>query len=155
MPNWSEGTLKVRGTKDNLKKFVLEGMQQVDFIGNVLEPLELDESYSVKLSDEAYHFYIKGTTRGFVEQIEIDMCFLNEEREKPILMLDVKFSWAVNVEELSKISKKYDVDLKIYTFEKGMEFNQDIEIIKGKIVKDVEMKFDDYEWDCICPSLGG
>lgn len=25
MPNWYEGTLKVRGTKENVKRFVLEG----------------------------------------------------------------------------------------------------------------------------------
>lgn len=26
MPNWCEGTLKVRGTKENVKRFVLEGL---------------------------------------------------------------------------------------------------------------------------------
>ncbi|MBB5146203.1 hypothetical protein HNQ35_001404 [Cerasibacillus quisquiliarum] len=36
-----------------------------------------------------------------------------------------------------------------------MEFNQDIEINKGEIIKDEEIKFDDYEWECIYPNLGG
>ena len=27
MPNWCAGTLRVRGTKENLTKFVLEGLQ--------------------------------------------------------------------------------------------------------------------------------
>lgn len=29
MPNWCAGTLRVRGTKENLTKFVLEGLQPV------------------------------------------------------------------------------------------------------------------------------
>lgn len=32
---------------------------------------------------------------------------------------------------------------------------QVIEIIDGKIVKDEELHFKDYQWDCICPKLGG
>lgn len=49
----------------------------------------------------------------------------------------------------------YDIDIKIYAFEAGMEFNQDIEIIKGKIIKDDEIKFENYQWECIEPNLGG
>ena len=36
MPNWSKGCLKVRGKAANVKKFVLEGLQPVDFFGNAL-----------------------------------------------------------------------------------------------------------------------
>ena len=46
-------------------------------------------------------------------------------------------------------------DIKIYAFEAGMEFNQDIEIIKGKIIKDKEIKFENYQWECIEPNIGG
>lgn len=53
------------------------------------------------------------------------------------------------------ISKKYNVDLKIYAFEKGMEFNRDIEIHKGRIIKDNKIEFKDYEWECINPLIGG
>lgn len=37
MPNWCVGTLRVRGTKENLTKFVLEGLQPVTYIGEDLE----------------------------------------------------------------------------------------------------------------------
>lgn len=30
MPNWCAGTLRVRGTKDNLTKFVLEGLKRIN-----------------------------------------------------------------------------------------------------------------------------
>ncbi len=36
-----------------------------------------------------------------------------------------------------------------------MEFNQDVEIYKGEIIKNVEIEFDDYMWECITPNMGG
>lgn len=45
--------------------------------------------------------------------------------------------------------------MRIHAFECGMCFNQIIEIIDGEITKDEEIKFDDYNWDCICPNVGG
>ena len=45
--------------------------------------------------------------------------------------------------------------MRIHAFERGMCFNQIIEIIDGEITKDEEVKFDDYNWDCICPNVGG
>lgn len=51
--------------------------------------------------------------------------------------------------------KKYGVDMRIHAFERGMQFNQIIEIIDGKITKNEEITFDDYYWDCICPTVGG
>ena len=47
------------------------------------------------------------------------------------------------------------VDMKIHGFEMGMEFNQDIEIVDGRILKDEELHFENYQWDCICPNMGG
>lgn len=58
-------------------------------------------------------------------------------------------------EEREKLSLNEYGDMKIHAFEMGMEFNQVIEIIDGKIVKDEELHFKDYQWDCICPKLGG
>ena len=45
--------------------------------------------------------------------------------------------------------------MKIHGFECGMEFNQVVEIVDGKIMKDEELQFKDYQWDCIFPNLGG
>lgn len=45
--------------------------------------------------------------------------------------------------------------MKIYGFEKGMQFNRNVEIINGEILKDEEINFDDYKWECICPNIGG
>lgn len=101
MPNWCEGSLKVRGTKASLKTFILE------------------------------------------------------DDEILVVVFDSKFAWGINASELLETCIKYHVDMKIHAFEMGMEFNQVIEIIDGKIVKDEELHFKDYQWDRICPKLGG
>ena len=137
MPNWCKGSLKVRGTKASLKTFILEGLHPVGFLGEEREKLSLNE-YGDIYSEETC--WIENTRRGFVEGV---------------VVFDSKFAWGINASELLETCIKYHVDMKIHAFEMGMEFNQVIEIIDGKIVKDEELHFKDYQWDCICPKLGG
>lgn len=133
MPNWCKGSLKVRGTKASLKTFILEGLHPVGFLGEEREKLSLNE-YGDIYSEETC--WIENTRRGFVEGVEV---YLSDHEDDEILVVvfDSKFAWGINASEM------------------GMEFNQVIEIIDGKIVKDEELHFKDYQWDCICPKLGG
>ena len=151
MPNWSEGCLKVRGKAANVKKFVLEGLKPVDFFGTELANLELSDIGDVDTDKDCW---IEGTTRGFVENLCVDFSFV-EDDETFTAKLDAKFAWAADAEELSALCKKYSVDMKLYAFEKGEEFNQDILIVDGKILRDNEIGFEDYDWECICPTVGG
>lgn len=43
MPNWCEGSLKVRGTKRNMTKFILEGLHPVRFLGEEHSKLSLGQ----------------------------------------------------------------------------------------------------------------
>lgn len=162
MPNWAEGTLKIRGTRQDIQNFLENGFGAVDtsaailsFLGKVKEPnkikIEKDE-YEMKLSSPE-GLYIKGTRRAFIDGA-IEWWF--EDKHTEILIIDsFKQAWGVGAEDFVNISKAYNLDIRIYAFERGMEFNQEIEIHKGNIIKDVEIKFDDYEWECIMPNLGG
>lgn len=151
MPNWCKGSLKVRGTKASLKKFILEGLYPVGFLGEEREKLSLNE-YDDIYSEETC--WIENTRRGFVEGVEV---YLSDHEDDEILVavFDSKFAWGISASELLETCIKYHVDMKIHAFEMGMEFNQVIEIIDGKIVKDEELHFKDYQWDCIFPKLGG
>lgn len=60
----------------------------------------------------------------------------------------------IDSSELLETCIKYNVDMKIHAFERGMEFNQVIEIVDGEIIQDKEIQFEDYQWECICPKLG-
>lgn len=150
MPNWCAGTLRVRGTKEDLTKFVLEGLQPIDYIGEGLEALKMDDYGRVECS----RCWIKGTRRGFILDLEEFICDWNDEG-KITIGLEAEFAWCISAEELLNSCKQYNVDMRIHAFERGMQFNQIIEIIDGKITKDEEVEFDDYDWDCICPNLGG
>ena len=151
MPNWSEGCLKVRGKAADVKKFILEGLKPVDFFGTELPKLELSDIEEVE-SDK--NCWIEGTNRGFVENLLVDFSFVEDE-ETFTAVLDTKFAWAADAEELLALCKKYSVDMKLYAFEKGNEFNQDILIVGGQILRDNRIEFEDYNWECICPTLGG
>lgn len=151
MPNWSEGCLKVRGKAANVKKFVLEGLQPVDFFGNALPKLELSDLGEVDTDKDCW---IEGTTRGFVENLYADFSFV-EDDETFTATLDAKFAWAADAEELLASCKKYSVNMKLYAFEKGMGFNQDILIVDEEIRRDCRIEFEDYNWECICPTVGG
>lgn len=150
MPNWCKGTLRVRGTKENLTKFVLEGLRPVTYIGQELVPLKINDNGCI----EGDRCWIKGTYRGFVTDLSEDTYYWKDE-EKTTIALDTEFAWGIEPKELLISCKEYGVDMRIYAFEQGMEFNQNIEIIDGKITKNEEITFDDYYWDCICPTVGG
>lgn len=151
MPNWSKGCLKVRGKASNVKKFVLEGLKPVDLFGNVLPKLELSDLGEVDTDKDCW---IEGTSRGFVENLYAEFSFVDDD-ETFTAVFDSKFAWASEAEELSALCKKYSVDMKLYAFEKGMGFNQDILIVDGEIINNHTVQFEDYNWDCICPTVGG
>lgn len=151
MPNWSKGCLKVRGTTANVKKFILEGLKPVDMRGNELPKLRLSEDEDVESDKDCW---IKGTTRGFVENLYVDFSFVEDE-ETFTALLDAKFAYGAYAEELLTLCRMYSIDMKLYAFEKGMEFNQDILIVDGRILNDLTIKFENYNWECICPTLGG
>lgn len=147
MPNWCRGTLKVRGKKKNVIEFMLKGLKPV----GAGHSLSLNKFGDIT-SDETY--WIENTYRGFV--LGVDEFFSDYQDEDIVTVaLDSKFVHDIDSEELLKTSKKYLVDMKIYGFEKGMQFNRNVEIINGEILKDEEINFDDYKWECICPNIGG
>ena len=156
MPNWCEGTLKVRGTIKDLKNFVLNGLLPVDPMGRMKEPLSLDgESetsfYIFGITDT---LYIKGARRAFCEPAHIDVC-VDEPDDKVIITMPFKQAWVILSDDLLEVCKEFNVDIKIQGFEQGMRFSQIVEIVDGEIIQDEEIKYDDWKWDCPCPDMGG
>ncbi len=161
MPNWCKGVLKVRGTKENIVNFLQNGLQSVNFLGdntgNHTVEIEDDE---IEIKDVKGDFWIKNTHRNFIERTrEYSSIYLSLRKYSDdtfVCAIDgFKSAWGIDAKDLAIISKEYGIDFKIYAFEMGMEFNQDIEIVAGEIVKDEEIKFDNYAWDCINPLIGG
>lgn len=151
MPNWCKGCLKVRGTKGNVAKFILEGLHPVGFLGEEHPKLSLNEYGSIHSNETCW---IENTRRGFVKGVDVYLSDY-EDDEIFVALFDSEFAWGISADELLKTCKKYHVDMKIHGFERGLEFNQVIEIVDEKILKDEELHFKDYKWDCIFPNIGG
>lgn len=150
MPNWAEGTLKLRGKRENIKSALKEM-----FIGSdvtISEEMD-DQALILTLTSINSYFYINNTKRAFIDKNKIEVLF--EEDFEIIEIDDFNQAWSAIPENYQEISKKYDVDIKIFTFEKGFQFTQEIEIVDGEITKNETRKYDDYQWDVPFNSLGG
>lgn len=162
MPNWCEGKLKIRGKIEDIILFLEDGTRYIArcfYLSEQIKPkVEVNECGELKIKckniQNVDELYILGTRRHFLT-IEKDCFVYDEDKKEQIVLMDFHSAWGIDTPALRDISKKYNIDFKIYAFECGMEFNQDIEIVKGKVIKDNEIKFDDYLWECIFPDLGG
>ncbi|MCM3573315.1 hypothetical protein M3172_08915 [Mesobacillus subterraneus] len=163
MANWAEGTLKIRGTRADIKSFLTGALKPCFPIGAGIREFitgEKPAAPEVEIREDEYDFkmksedgfYIEGCRRAFVGSVD---WWFEDKHQEVLVIDDFKQAWGVDATPLAELSERYNVDLKVYVFEQGMEFNQEIEIHKGEIIKNNEITFDDYKWECIYPNLGG
>lgn len=150
MPNWAEGTLKLRGRRENIKSFLKEIFRSDDV--TISEEMD-DQTLILTLTSIYSYFYINNTKRAFIDKNKIEV--LLEEDFETIEIDDFKQAWRVIPKNYQEFSKKYNVDIKIFVFEQGLQFTQEIEIVEGEITKNETRKYDDYQWDVPFSRLGG
>ncbi len=162
MPNWCEGMLKIRGKQEDVFNLLADNLQVWKTI--IIKEPKLDmrekidkeaivvdkEGESIWVKETAY---IKGTRRNFVEPNKIDVW--KGKDGNACIAVEFKAAWDVESEPYIKLSKAYNVDIKIEAFERGMEFSRYILIENGNLKEDKETEYDDYVWDCVMPNLGG
>lgn len=159
MRNWVEGKLKIRGDKKNIKRFLEEELEEVIYKNK-------SSKNKVKVKKFKYdNFRIEATnvmsvfkftdTRNYLSETKISTFGCGESNGKDVLVVGFEAAWLIDAEYFAEMSKKYDIDFKIYAFEQGKEFNQNLEVVKGEIIKDEVIEFDDYVWECIDPTIGG
>jgi hypothetical protein len=168
MPNWIEGSMKLRGETKDLKKFFEEGITVYKYemgIDENGEPkfkeTEIDKNKYLKIEYEDENGfdvriskgsepYIKGTRRAFI--IEPDIIFVYNG----YACFNIQQAWDFSTENFIEIAKKYNLDVRLFGIERGMKFAREIEISKtGDVVIDKEITYDDFCWDCPFPNLGG
>lgn len=160
------GTLKVRGAKENMKKFLLGAF--TPYVPSVLAILQdakppakivTEDERSIKISADG--FYVNGTRGNYVLLKSIEWAFDHEV----LVIKNYRSVGEIDTEGLRKLSEEYQVDLKIYGFGREMEYDIDFEVhrgeiikcdeIKGVLVKCDDIKFSDYDRESIDPELGG
>jgi len=146
MPNWIEGVLKIRGSEDNVKKFMRETLTGLyeEYIPS------LPNCVTFHVSEESY---FKDSKRLFVTK-DTDIEFDNYGDDH-VYFIEVMQAWGFDIPYFVELSKKYQIDFRITGYECGMQFSHEFEIIKGTIITDISLKYDDYEWECPFPTLGG
>ena len=163
MPNWAEGQLKIRGKQEDIMNFIKEGLELSLIVPNAEQELQPKfyhnniYGYSgVESTMLDLEYWFKGSKRMFVVLDEVNTEFDDEDNDKIIIKSFMcKQAWGIDAQFLGEMSVKYNVDFKIYAFERGEQYNQDIEIVNGEIVKNKLIRFKDYTWSCINNSLGG
>ena len=162
MPNWCEGMLKIRGKQEDVFNLLADNLQVWKTI--IIKEPKLDmreeidkEAIVVDKEEESIWVkktaYIKGTRRNFVEPNEIGVW--KGKDGNACIAVEFKAAWDVESEPYIKLSKAYNVDIKIEAFERGMEFSRYILIENGNLKEDKETEYDDYVWECVMPNLGG
>ena len=165
MPNWCEGYLKIRGKKKDLINFIENEIVLIKRENLISEPQYID----IKMEDEdlckcffkynkSYNefLYLKNTRRFFVESEGI--LFYHDGNDDDIcnITLWIKQAWGFDIQKLLvEHSKKYSVDFNIFASEKGMEFEQYITVVGGKLLRNEEKEYDDFLFEAINPDLGG
>lgn len=173
MPNWCEGNIRFRGACKDIKALVENELVCVGTVvgernWDVVEskPVVDTDGYqlSVRRSDNGDGilfpaFHIKGTRRNFLDGITVEfdgMYESDDEREvRTLICSSFKAAWGIEAQPYVELSKKYDVDIHIFGWERNMEFAQEVEILRGELVKDEEIKYDDWQWECPMAYLGG
>lgn len=148
MPNWAEGSLKLRGRSENIASALKEML-----LNDTSTLKEAWDGTLLRFDSTAPYFYINKTIRAFIDQKQIEVWL--EEKFCIVELDNFKQAWSAIPENYQEISSKFDVDIKIFTFERGMEFTQEIEISKGEIIKDICYEYDNYQWEVPFSNLGG
>ena len=150
MPNWCEGWVKFRGSKENL----------INFITNEFNGAEPEICFSdLEPNIPKRLVFLNSLDRSCVYSSDI------EEANDPIMFNDkgigiftakIRHAWAVSGQGYEELAQKYSLDIKGKCYEKGMEFMEEFEINnKGEVLHYEESGPCDYFWECECPTLGG
>lgn len=166
MPNWIEGTMKLRGKMSDIKRFIDEGLCRYDLKGENKYPKSdciKDSSYDeTELDYQIFNEpYVEGTRRMFVKDSHIWM-----NKPEGVCCFNIRQAWSFTSSDtdesnLIALADKYNVDIRLFGIECGMEFVQEVIVRHGhdsekaRIVLNNCIQFEDWAWECPFPEMGG
>lgn len=176
MPNWCEGTIKIRGKYENVKRFLTEGVNICKYTWNgkeyVSEAVPRDKWLSIEEHadlnvttisrrynnpDFAGMVYIEGTKRAFITDFDIN---LDKDEDPVIAVASFAQAWGIRSEEFAKLAEQYEIDFRLYGIDGSMGFFEEYEILdNGKTINDLGPKnwlsYSEFKWLCPFPFMGG
>ena len=174
MPNWCEGSLKLRGKYEDILRFWQEGVNAYSYSadrnnerGTDLIPKE--EWYEIEEWEDsttiANHIssscwiYIEGTKRAFVDDSFCSYTILKDSSGKAIMAIPFRQAWAIRQQDWVDIANKYNLEIKIYAIESGMGFYCSFHVLSDGAILENNFcqtdKYEDFVWNCPFPWMGG
>ena len=169
MPNWCEGTIKVRGKTENIVKWLKEGLNVYDYL--VMDDIALDKdiwqyiheedgyiTIDLNLNSRGNDIFIEETTRAFVTADQTWTLPVNDQLTS-IIYLKFRQAWSIKPIEFVKLAKKYQLDFNLYGIESRCGYIDAYEIFNnGEAIVDNSKTFalySDFFWECPFPWMGG
>lgn len=174
MPNWCTGNIRFRGKIDNILNllknsfiYCVYGEEYKTIQKPAIVEFDGEEiTVSSPFDDGRGWLYIDDTHRNFIDLLGgscITTSYVheptsNDDDQYVVLFDSFQAAWSIEPDPYVEMSKKYDVDIKIFGWESGMEFDQEIEIVNGKLIKNEVGEYHDpgdWAWNSILPYMGG
>ena len=156
MPNWVAGTFKIRGTQKNIISCLNDLFVNDDC---TVEPLrEGSDLLVIKGNPKIRGYHMNGIRGAMIDYggdylVDVDDC--DTEGEIIVELDKFRQAWVINADDFKEVSLKNNVDFKIYGYEAGNKFEQEVEIIKGEVTENNNYGYENYDWECPFSKLGG
>lgn len=176
MPNWCAGNIRFRGKMDDILKLLSEKLRYCYYDGEtrntVTKPVtveynedEGEVTISAPHNAHGSWSYIVGTSRNFLNLYEgsgftsVATYEAKDKNDRDIVVFDnFAAAWSIEPEPYIEMSKKYNVDIRIFGWERGIGFDQEIEIVDGELTRNHCSEHKDYAgwmWNTAMPYYGG
>ena len=177
MPNWCVGNIRFRGKINDIMRLLQENVvvcrysdeqdendfHKIEKYESIVDPAVGDdgviEEITISTDKDKSWFYIKGTNRNFISmmasRIDITDVYEMNDGDYIVILDDFQAAWSIEAEPYVEMSKKYMVDIHIFGWERGVEFDQEIEIIRGNLTKNFGHGGKNWLWETAMPYFGG
>ena len=159
MPNWIEGTFKLRGKREDIRNFLKNEIAASELYG---VESDINDQVIDNSGDDYLDFtfknepWIKDTRRAFITSEYFWM-----EEDYGVAVFSIKQAWSFNcndrdLDRWKEIARDYDIDIKLYGIECGVQFCHEIIITeKGSRVVENVIQYENWDWDCPFSHMGG
>jgi hypothetical protein len=143
----SKGSFKIKGTKAQINKFLLESLKSIEYIEEQEDgfyiyssSLEREEGKNRKMD---YH-WLRGTKLTKLCNGKYPIIAWYEQGIIKIEAYQHSYNYgAVEVEELTLLSKKYEIDFEITSSDSYLSSCQRVEIFNGMVIRNKYENFID------------
>lgn len=156
MLHWMEGTMKLRGEQEDIKRFFLEGLEPYDTTDE--KKCVLDSSTKNSLHIELVgQPYIIGTKKGYITDKNICMnskegvCCVNIKHSNVFVVPGFQSSREIWL----KISNDYNVDIRLFGIRSDLQICQKVIVSRNRRMVANIIEYEDWDWECPFPKMGG